>query len=96
MRRDFIWKLKKLSKDIHVDYSDLLESYNDLDVYNGDKVDAASNILKAATRYIWLSEYIDIGYDTLASNIDDYIKVNLTKNISIHSICSEFKISKNN
>lgn len=88
-------KLKKLSKDIHVDYSDLLESYNDLDVYNGDKVDAASNILKAATRYIWLSEYIDIGYDTLASNIDDYIKVNLTKNISIHSICSEFKISKN-
>ena len=28
-------------------------------------------------------------------SIDDYIKVNLTKNISIHSICSEFKISKN-
>ena len=88
-------KLKTLSKDIRVDYSDLLESYNDLDMYNGDKVDAASNILKAATRYIWLSEYIDIGYDTLASNIDDYIKANLTKNISIHSICSEFKISKN-
>lgn len=88
-------KLKKLSKKIQVNYSDLLNSYKKLDVHNGDKVNAASNILKTATRYIWLSEYIDIGYDTLASNIDDYIKENLTKDICVNSICKTFKISKN-
>lgn len=87
--------LQKLSREIQVDYSDLLKNYEELDIYNSDKINAASNILRAATRYIWLSEYIDIGYDTLASNIDDYIKGNLTKDVSINSICNAFKISKN-
>jgi len=87
--------LKKLSREIQADFTDLLKSYKELDIYKGDKINAASNILKSATRYIWLSEYIDIGYDTLASNIDDYIKENLAKDISVNSICSKFKISKN-
>lgn len=90
-----IEKIKKLSREIQVDYNDLLAAYKDLDIYNDEKVSAAANILKAATRYLWLSEYIDMGYNTLASQLDDYIRVNLTKDITVKSICNYFGISKN-
>lgn len=87
--------LKKLSREIKVDFTDLLESYKELDVYDTEKVSAATTILKAATRYLCLSEYIDMGYDTLASQLDDYIKENIQKNISVDKICDTFRISKN-
>lgn len=88
-------ELKKLSREIQVNFNNLLDAYKELDIYNNEKVSAAANILKTATRYIWLSEYIDMGYNTLASKLDDYIKTNLTKDISVKSICSYFGISKN-
>lgn len=87
--------LLKLSREIQVDSSALLASYQDLDVYDHDKVSAATNILKAATRYLWLSEYIDMGYNTLASQLDDYIRANLTGDISVLQLCNAFGISKN-
>lgn len=87
--------LKKLSKDLNLDYNDLVESYNDLDHYNEDKITAAANILKMATRYIWLSEYIEIGYNTTASQIDDFIRTHISENLSIKTICDDFGISKN-
>ncbi len=90
-----IEELKKLSREIQVNFNNLLDAYKELDIYNNEKVSAAANILKTATRYIWLSEYIDMGYNTLASKLDDYIKTNLTKDISVKSICSYFGISKN-
>ena len=92
---DNISTLKKLSREIQVDFKDLLAGYKELEFYNHEKVSAAANILKAATRYLWLSEYIDMGYNTLASQLDDFIRTNLTKDISIQSICKSFGISKN-
>lgn len=87
--------LKKLSRDLDLDYNTLNECYNELEFYDKEKIDAAANILKMATRYLWLSEYIEIGYNTTASQIDDYIRNHISENLSIKSICSDFGISKN-
>lgn len=92
---DNMQALKKLSREIKVDFPNLLKAYKELETYNNEKVSAAANILKAATRYLWLSEYINMGYNTLASQLDDYIRANLTGDISIKQICKTFGISKN-
>ena len=48
-----------------------------------------------ATRYLWLSDYIKIGYDTTASKIDDYIRTHIGDELSVKGLCSTFNISKN-
>lgn len=95
IENDMLEKIKNLSKALDINYSDLQNAYNMLDTYDDAKINAAANILKMATRYLWLSEYIEIGYNTLASQIDDYIRQHLSDNISIQNLCSYFGISKN-
>lgn len=87
--------LKKLSRELQVDFEVLLTGYKELEIYNKENIAAAANILKMATRYLWLSEYIDIGYNTIASQIDDYIRANIGRDISVKTICGAFGISKN-
>ncbi len=87
--------LKELSRELQIDLALLLESYKELECYDKEKVAAAANILKMATRYLWLSEYIDIGYNTVASKLDDYIRANIGNDLSVRTICSAFRISKN-
>lgn len=87
--------LKRLSRELHIDYSELFNLYADLEIYDEEKVNSAANILKMATRSLWLSEYIEIGYNTTASRIDDYIRTHISEELSIKSLCSTFGISKN-
>lgn len=87
--------LKKISRELNLDFSELHESYNELEIYDEAKIDSAANILKAATRYIWLSEYIEIDYNVTASQIDSYIKSNIGTDLSVSDICKTLGISKN-
>lgn len=92
---DNIEKLKTLNRELQIDFTHLSEAYKELEIYNKEKVAAAANILKMATRYLWLSEYIDIGYNTIASQLDDYIRANIGSNLSVKTICGTLSISKN-
>lgn len=87
--------LKELSVELGLDYSSLITAYNSLKNFDKEKIDSAANILKTATRYLWLSDYIELGYDTLSSQIDDYIKAHISENVSVKDICAYFGISKN-
>ena len=93
--KDVCETIKELAREIRVDANDLLKAYEELDTYDKTKTDSAANILKMATRYLWLSEYIEIGYNTIASQIDDYIRANISQNISVNTLCDAFGISKN-
>ena len=86
-----IWKL---GKDLGLNTDKLIEEYRMLSKYDEKLIDSAANILKQATRYLWLSEYIDIGYDTVAIKIDEYIRQNIGEDISVDSICRELNIPK--
>ena len=85
--KDIRKNIKKLASEIKVNTNDLLEAYAELDTYDQTKTVSAANILKMATRYLWLSEYIEIGYNTIASQIDDYIKANIKQDISVKLLC---------
>ncbi len=92
---DIAQKIKKLSADLDINYDDLNELYNELKPYDADKIKSAGNILKTSARYLWLSDYIEIGYNTLASQISDYINDNLAEKLSVQKICTDIGISKN-
>jgi len=92
---DHTEKLKALSHELQIDFDLISKGYTELEIYDKDKISAAANILKMATRYLWLSEYIDIGYNTVASQLDDYIRTHIAGDLSVKSICSAFSISKN-
>ena len=87
--------LETISRELDLDYDSLYESYNELDAYEEAKISSVANILKTATRSLWLSEYIEIGYNTLASKIDSYIRAHLNEDLSVTRLCDEFGISKN-
>ncbi len=87
--------LETLSRELNLQYDSLFNSYNELEVYNEDKIISAANILKTATRSLWLAEYIEIGYNTTASKIDSYIRAHINEELSIKHLCDELRISKN-
>ena len=87
--------LEKICRELNLNLSELTESYNELEVYDEANIDSAANILKAATRYIWLSEYIEIDYNVTASQINSYIKSNVGTDLSVPNICNALGISKN-
>lgn len=88
-------KLKKLSNELDLDYKELLASYGELDSYDKAKIGSAASVMKTVTAHLWLSEYIEIGYSAIASEIDNYIREHLKEEISVKSICDSFSISKN-
>lgn len=72
----------------------LTDAYRLLPKYDQKRIDSAANILKQATRYLWLSDYIGIGYDTSASKIDEYLRLHLGDQITINSLCRELNMPK--
>ena len=87
--------LKKLAAELSLDEGELFSEYSMLEVYDGERTAAAAAILKAATRYLWLSRYIEIGYNTIASQIDGYIHAHISGSITVGELCTQLAISKN-
>lgn len=87
--------LKTLSSELNLPLNNLRDSYFELESYNENKIVSAANILKTATRSLWLSEYIEIGYNTTASKIDSYVRSHINEELSVKSLCDELEISKN-
>lgn len=86
--------LCRLGKTLGVDPGRLAEEYRELLPYDEARIDAAANILKLATRYLWLSDHIDIGYDSVATEMDEYIRAHLQEEICVDRLCRELGLSK--
>ena len=87
--------LRVLAAELSLDEGELVAEYHALEVYDGERTAAAAAILKAATRYLWLSRYIEIGYNTIASQIDGYIHAHISGSITVGELCTQLAISKN-
>lgn len=88
-------RLKKLSASIGVDYEYLHSLYEELEIHDAEKIESLANILKMATRYLWLSEHITIGRDATATRIDEHIRTHLREELSVETLCQTFALSKN-
>ncbi len=86
--------LRRLGKTLGVDAARLAEEYRELLPYDEALIDSAASILKLATRYLWLSDHIDIGYDSVATEIDEYIRAHLREEVCVDSLCRALGLSK--
>lgn len=88
-------QIKKLSSELKLDEGDLRKAHSELTKYQPEIIKSAANILKMATRYLWLADMIKINNDDLTTKIDEYIRANIEKKITIDLLCKEFNVSKN-
>ncbi len=88
-------RIKKLSRELKIDEQELFYSHRELTKYQPDIVQSAANILKMATRYLWLSDMIQISSDGISERISEYVRSNISSKITVEMLCSEFNISKN-
>ena len=88
-------EILRLENELGLDRAALFSAYSRLKKYDIKSIEAASNILKAATRYLWLSDLIKINKNSSATEIDRYISENISKEISVYDICEHFGMSKN-
>ena len=86
--------IRRLGKTLGLDASRLAEEYGALERYDEVRIDAAANILKQATRYLWLSDYIDIDHDEGAAKIDEYIRAHLKESLSVDTLCHALNMPK--
>ena len=86
--------IRRLGKTLGLDTARLAEEYEALVQYDEARIDAAANILKQATRYLWLSDYIDIDHDEGAARIDEYIRAHLAEEITVDTLCRALNMPK--
>ena len=94
-RAPFGEELERLSRELKLDANELSEAYALLDGYDPEKIASAANILKMATRFLWLSNMIDIDRNDISVAISDYIRSNLSSPLTVAVLCKKFSISKN-
>lgn len=94
-KEEFAPQIERLSKELKLNREELASAYALLDGYDPDRIDSAANLLKMATRFLWLSNMIDIDQNDISVAIDDYIRTNIAAELSVNGICRRFNISKN-
>lgn len=87
--------LLNLSNQLNLDASLVSKTYREVPLIQADTIDSAANILKMATRYLWLSDMIKITQDDLLEKIKEYVKENASDSITVNSLCKKFYISRN-
>lgn len=88
-------KIEDISNQLKLDFDELSFAHSQLRRFEKNKIDSASNIIENIAAHLWLSEYIDIVYNPLASKLDNYIRENIKEELTVNEICEIFGISKN-
>lgn len=87
-------EIKKIATELDLPADELYEAYNSLKSFDMDIIKSAAKILNATMYYLY-SSVCKFTEDELVTKIDEWIADNLSSQISISQICSEFDISKN-
>ncbi len=72
----------------------LSKHYDILTKKSHDQILAAAKIVESIACFIWVSELVKIGDESLFLKIDNYISENITSSITIDKICDNFSISR--
>ena len=88
-------QIDRVAHRFRLDPEALRAAYGQLHAYSPDTLTAASFILEMATKYLWLSNFIEIKADDVAAQIDEYIDRNLSEKLSVSDLCAAFYLSKN-
>lgn len=88
-------KVKELCKKYNVDEGSVEEYYKDLPILDRNQINSIANLFKMCIPYFYTSQAIKVEQNELASEIDKYIRQNITSPLTINELCDEFRISVN-
>lgn len=74
---------------------EITNAFNEINMCDEDKINAAANIMLACASYIYLSKYAKIESLDLINEISEYMKNNLQKGFNIDEICNKYFLSRN-
>lgn len=77
------------------EYEYLKELYQNLKYYTHEQTSAIMELALMLTSFILLNDIITIESDSFTESISSYINENLTKDLSVSTLCRRFNISKN-
>ncbi len=81
-------------KDCSLPFSpELVDLYEKLPALPMEKIQSAIHVLEACTGYEYLKK-LDIENRRLEDKLNDYIKQNLTEDLSVQALCDQFKMSR--
>ncbi len=87
-------KVHETAERLHLDKEKLTELYNALPVVTKAELTSSLNILKLCISTILNNQFIEVKSFTLIETIRNYIIENLSKNLTIEALCSQFFINR--
>ena len=72
----------------------VLERLNRLERIGLEMIDAATIVLDACTKYVYITKYIHISSNELINNIHNYIIDNISEKITADVLCHQFFLSR--
>lgn len=69
--------------------------YDKISTQKHNQINAAVKIMETCICYLWVNNLINVSENCLSAMISQYIKQNLTDDLSVRPICVKFGISKN-
>ncbi len=78
----------------NLDNDKLSTNFDKLISKSKEQIKAASKILESCACYLWISELVKIGEESLFLKIDKFIDKNIQEEISIKMLCDNFLISR--
>lgn len=92
-KKDFMSRLSSTC-GIYENFINTEDKIERIKYKSGKQLVAAANILEACTSYILLRDLVKPSRIVLFNNIESYISDNLDKDITVESLCREFRISR--
>lgn len=69
--------------------------YDGLTAKSKSQIEAAVAIMETCACYLWTNRLVSVNEDCLAALISDYIRSNLTSDLSVNALCDKFSVSRN-
>lgn len=88
-------EIRHLTADLNIKEKELEEAYQNMPLYDAEKIESVASIASYLTEYIILKDIIYNQNSGILNEAYIYINSNLDKPISINKICKSIGVSKN-
>lgn len=93
-KSDFMGKVRELCSSYPLDRKEFDRKLLTVPYKNNEQLIAASEIINALTAYIYLEHIVTLKKEETLSAVIEYIDSNLSSDLSTHTLCEHFYVSK--
>ncbi len=84
----------KLCDEYEFDKEKLYDGIKNIKYRSKDYIESISMLLEMCSNYIWMKDYIKVKKEGVAYTLDQYIRDNLSNELSVEILCKKFGLSR--